>query len=333
MIAAFKVPAALAAGNTVIMKAADDAPLTILLLAQVCNRHLPAGVVNAMTGRGSVIGEALAQHPGVDKVSFTGSTEVGRGVAAMAGGRLAHMSLELGGKNPSIVFPDAVDDDLIDGLLLASRFTRQGQSCTAGSRLFLHEDIYDDVLARLSVKLGALQVGDPLDEATDMGAVINAKQHAAITGYLDEGRATEGMKAVLGGSAPTDGALTEGYYHLPTVFSGVRNDFRLAQEEIFGPVLVAIPWRNTADVIRMANDTNYGLAAYVWCHDLDAALNTAHQVQAGWVQVNQGGGQVIGQSYGGYKQSGMGREVSLEGMLAGFTQTKQINVKLRGAGA
>ncbi|WP_104088865.1 aldehyde dehydrogenase family protein [Arthrobacter sp. GMC3] len=330
MIAAFKIPAALAAGNTVIMKAADDAPLTILLLAQVCNRHLPAGVVNAMTGRGSVIGEALANHPGVDKVSFTGSTEVGQGVAAKAGARLAHMSMELGGKNPSIVFPDAVDEELIDGLLLASRFTRQGQSCTAGSRLFLHEDIYDDVLTRLSAKLGALKVGDPLDEATDMGAVINAKQHSAITGYLDEGRATPGMKAVLGGSAPLEGALTEGYYHLPTVFSGVKNEFRLAQEEIFGPVLVAIPWKDTAEVIRMANDTNYGLAAYVWSHNLDDALNTAHQVDAGWVQVNQGGGQVAGQSYGGYKQSGMGREVSLEGMLEGFTQTKQINVRLRG---
>ncbi|MET4004664.1 aldehyde dehydrogenase (NAD+) [Arthrobacter sp. UYCu511] len=329
MIAAFKIPAALAAGNTVIMKAADDAPLTILLLAEVCNKHLPPGVVNAMTGRGAVIGEALAKHPGVDKVSFTGSTEVGRGVASTAAARLAHMSLELGGKSPSIVFPDAVDEELIDGLLTASRFTRQGQSCTAGSRLFLHEDIYEEVLARLSDKLGALKVGDPLDEESDMGAIINAKQHAAISAYLDEGRATPGMKAVLGGSAPTEGPLVEGYYHLPTVFSGARNEFRLAQEEIFGPVLVAIPWRDTEEVIRMANDTSYGLAAYVWSHNLDNALNTANRIEAGWVQVNQGGGQVAGQSYGGYKQSGMGREVSLEGMLAGFTQTKQINVRLR----
>ena len=152
MIAGFKIPAALAAGNTVIMKAADDAPLTILLLAEICNRHLPAGVVNALTGRGSVIGQALAEHPGVDKVSFTGSTEVGRGVAAPAGERLAHVSLELGGKNPSIVFPDAVDDELIDGRPASSRlrFTRQGQSCTAGSRLFLHEDVYDEVLTAWS---------------------------------------------------------------------------------------------------------------------------------------------------------------------------------------
>jgi len=330
MIAGFKVPAALAAGNTVVLKAADDAPLTILLLAEICNRHLPAGVVNALTGRGSVIGQALSTHPGVDKVSFTGSTEVGRGVARQASERLAHVSLELGGKNPSIVFPDAVDDELIDGLLAASRFTRQGQSCTAGSRLFLHEDIYEEVLERLVARLGALKVGDPLDEATDMGAIINNNQFNQISSYLEEGRSNNDLTVALGGNIPTEGPLTEGYYHLPTVFGGVRNDFRLAQEEIFGPVLAAIRWKDIDEVVAMANDSHYGLAAYVWSHNLDNALNTAHRVEAGWVQVNQGGGQLVGQSYGGYKQSGIGREVSLEGMLAGFTQTKQINVKLRG---
>ncbi len=330
MIAGFKVPAALAAGNTVILKAADDAPLTILLLAEVCNRHLPAGVVNAVTGRGSLIGSALATHPGIDKISFTGSTEVGRGVGRQAGERLAHVSLELGGKNPSIVFPDAVDDDLLDGLLLASRFTRQGQSCTAGSRLFLHEDVYEEVLDRLIDRLGALKVGDPLDEASDMGAIINGKQHASIDEYLADGRGNPAMTVALGGSAPADGPLTEGFYHLPTVFAGASNDFRLAREEIFGPVLVAIPWREVDDVVKMANDSDYGLAAFVWSHNLDQALTTAHRLEAGWVQVNQGGGQMVGQSYGGYKQSGIGREVSLEGMLAGFTQTKQINVRLRG---
>jgi len=331
MIAGFKVPAALATGNAVILKAADDAPLTVLLLAEICNRHVPAGVVNALTGRGSVIGSALARHPGVDKVSFTGSTEVGREVAREAGQRLAHVSLELGGKNPSIVFPDAVDDELIDGLLAASRFTRQGQSCTAGSRLFLHEDIYDEVLDRLVIKLGALKVGDPLDEATDMGAIINNSQFTQISRYLEEGRTVgKGLKLALGGNVPVEGPLTEGYYHLPTIFGGARNEFRLAREEIFGPVLVAIRWKEVEDVVRMANDTHFGLAAYIWSRDLDDALNTAHRVEAGWVQVNQGGGQVVGQSYGGYKQSGIGREASLEGMLAGFTQTKQINVKLKG---
>jgi aldehyde dehydrogenase (NAD+) len=323
------VPAALAAGNTVVLKAADDAPLTILLLAAVCNKYLPKGVLNALTGRGSLIGNALTNHPDVDKVSFTGSTEVGRAVAAQAAERLAHMSLELGGKNPNIVFPDGVDDQLLDGLLLASRFTRQGQSCTAGSRLFLHEDIYDEVLGSLVDKLGSLVVGNPLDEATDMGAIINQKQFDAIDEYLVEGRENSDMEVALGGTAPSDGPLTEGYYHLPTVFSGARNEFRLAREEIFGPVLVAIPWKSLDEVVAMANDSHYGLAAFVWSHNLDNALNTAHRLEAGWVQVNQGGGQLAGQSYGGYKQSGIGREASLEGMLEGFTQIKQVNVRLR----
>ncbi|MFE2942981.1 aldehyde dehydrogenase family protein [Streptomyces sp. NPDC059255] len=328
MIAGFKVPAALAAGNTVILKAAEDAPLSVILLAEICAEHLPDGVLNVVTGEGRVVGEALVRHAGVDKVSFTGSTEVGRGIARKAGERLAHLSLELGGKSPSIVFPDAVDDSLVDGLVLSSRISRQGQSCTAGSRLFLHEDVYDEVLDRLAARLGALAVGDPLNEASDIGAIINEKQFRSVQGYIDDGLAHPSMRAVLGGRPPADGPLSEGYFHVPTVFAGARNDFRLAREEIFGPVLVAIPWRDTDDVVRMANDSVYGLAAYVWSHNLEQALTTAHRLEAGWVQVNQGGGQVVGQSYGGYKQSGVGREVSLEGMLEGFTQIKQVNVNL-----
>ena len=242
--------------------------------------------------------------------------------------RLAHVSLELGGKNPAIVFPDGVDDDLVDGLLLAARFTRQGQSCTAGSRLFLHEDIHDEVLGRYVERLRQLKVGDPLDEATDMGAIINEKQFTSVCGYLDEGRDNPQLTVALGGSAPTEGPLTDGYYLTPTVFDGADNTWRLAREEIFGPVVVVIPWRDVDDVVRMANDTHYGLSAFIFSHDLDQALTTAHRIEAGWVQINQGGGQVVGQAYGGYKQSGTGREVSLEGMLAGFTQTKQVNVRL-----
>ncbi|RJK95515.1 aldehyde dehydrogenase family protein [Vallicoccus soli] len=328
MIAGFKVPAALAAGNTVVLKAAEDAPLTILRLAELCAEHLPPGVLNVVTGTGEEAGAPLVAHPGVDKVSFTGSTEVGKRVAVSAAERLAHVSLELGGKNPSIVFPSGVDDQLVDGLLLSARFSRQGQSCTAGSRVFLHEDVHDEVLGRLVERLRTWTVGDPLDEATDMGAIINEQQFSSVCGYLDAGR-EEGLTAVLGGSAPAEGPLTEGYYLTPTVLTAPGNDFRLMREEVFGPVVVVVPWRDVDDVVRMANDTHYGLAAYVWSHDLDEALTTAHRLEAGWVQVNQGGGQVAGQSYGGYKQSGLGREVSLEGMLAGFTQTKQVNVRLR----
>jgi aldehyde dehydrogenase (NAD+) len=331
MIAGMKVPAALAAGNTVVLKPAEDAPLTILLLAEIAAAHLPPGVLNVVTGKGRVVGEALLRHPDVDKVSFTGSTDVGRHVGEVAGARLAHTSLELGGKSPSIVFPDAATPERIDatvtGLLTAMRFTRQGQSCTAGSRLFLHADVYDAVLDKLVEKVSALVVGDPLDETTDMGSIINESQYRQIREYVEDGKAQQGVSVALDGTSFVDKAL-DGYYQGPTILAGVDNSWRIAREEIFGPVLVVIPWTDRDEVIAMANDSHYGLAAYIWTNDLTAALDTAHRIESGWVQINQGGGQVIGQSYGGYKSSGIGREFSLEGALEGFTQTKQINVKL-----
>ena len=331
MIAGMKVPAALAAGNTVVLKPAEDAPLTILLLAAIAAPFLPPGVLNVVTGKGRVVGEALLVHPDVDKVSFTGSTDVGRHVGEIAGARLAHTSLELGGKSPSIVFPDAATPDRIDatvtGLLTAMRFTRQGQSCTAGSRLFVHADVYDVVLDTLVEKVSALVVGDPLDEATDMGSIINEAQYQQIREYVEDGKAQQGVRVALDGTA-FDGDGLDGYYQGPTILAGVDNSWRIAREEIFGPVLVVIPWTDRDEVIAMANDSHYGLAAYIWTADLTAALDTAHRIESGWVQVNQGGGQVIGQSYGGYKSSGIGREFSLEGALEGFTQTKQINVRI-----
>ncbi len=331
MIAGMKTPAALAAGNTMVLKTAEDAPLTILLMAEICSEFLPPGVLNVVTGKGSVIGEALLVHPDVDKVSFTGSTGVGRHVAQTAGQRLAHVSLELGGKSPNIVFADAAAPGSIDataaGVLLAMRFTRQGQSCTAGSRLFVHADVYDTFMSALVEKVSALRVGDPLDEASDMGSIINAKQYESVLGYIRDGKAQPGVDVALDGTALNLSGL-DGYYTGPTILGAVRNDWRIAQEEIFGPVLVAIPWRDRDEVIAMANDSHYGLGAYIWTNDLTDALDTAHRVESGWVQVNQGGGQVIGQSYGGYKTSGIGREFSIEGALESFTQIKQINVKL-----
>jgi aldehyde dehydrogenase (NAD+) len=327
MIAGMKIPAALAAGNTIVVKAAEDAPLTILRLAQLCAPHLPPGVLNVLTGYGEECGGVLVAHPGVDKVSFTGSTEVGHLVGAAAGGRLVPVSLELGGKSPSIVWPDSADDATVDGILTAMRFTRQGQSCTAGSRLFLHADIYDEVLAKIVDKLSKLVVGDPLDEKTDMGALINQDQYDRVCAYVAEGKSTAGVKVALDGSVQVPDDLA-GLYLGPTVFAGAENSWRLAQEEIFGPVLVVIPWTDEDEVLAMANDSHYGLAAFIWCHDLDRALNAASKIESGWVQVNQGGGQVVGQSYGGVKGSGIGREFSLEGMLESFTRIKQINVKL-----
>ena len=332
MIAGMKTPASLAAGNTLILKTAQEAPLTILKMAEIANKFLPPGVLNVVTGKGSVIGEALLVHPDIDKLSFTGSTEIGRHVAEVGGKRLAHVSLELGGKSPNIVFPDAATPETIEataaGVLTAMRFTRQGQSCTAGSRLFVHADVYDAFLEVLVEKVKALRVGDPLDETSDMGSIINAKQYESVLGYINDGKSQPGVSVPLDGTALNTEGL-DGFYTGPTIFAGVDNTWRIAREEIFGPVLVAIPWRDRDEVIAMANDSHYGLGAYIWSHNLGDALDTAHRIESGWVQINQGGGQVIGQSYGGYKTSGIGREFSIEGALESFTQIKQINVKIK----
>lgn len=327
MIVAFKLPALLVAGNTAVVKAAEDAPLSVLRMAEVIAEVLPPGVLNVVTGYGPEIGEALVVHPDVDKVSFTGSTAVGAGVGAKAGGRLAHYSLELGGKSPCIVYPDSCTDEVVEQVLLASRFARQSQSCTTGSRLFLHEAIHDEFLDKLVQRVAQLRVGDPRDEESDIGCIINAKQWQRVQGYIEDGLAQQGAGVAYDGRSSLT-AGDPGFYHAPMILTGVDNDWRIAREEIFGPVLSVIRWSEEDEVVRMANDSHYGLAAFVFCQDLGAALRTAHRIDSGWVQVNQGGGQQVGQSYGGMKHSGVGREFSLEGMLEGFTQVKQINVRL-----
>lgn len=328
LLGALKIAPALCAGNTLVLKAAEDAPLGVLLMAEICQEFLPPGVLNVLTGTGEECGGPLAQHPAIQKLSFTGSTEVGKIIMRAAADRIVPVSLELGGKSPSIVYPDANEDWVVDGVIAGMRFTRQSQSCTAGSRLFLHADIFDSFLDKLTQKTQALKLGDPLDEATDIGCIINEKQFRKVCGYVDEGLHRKDARLVFGGLPPQDGPLSEGYFALPTVFADTSNDWRLAREEIFGPVLVAIPWRDEADAIRMANDSHYGLAAYVWTHEIGSALRTAHAIESGWVQVNQGLGQQPGHSYGGFKQSGMGREFSLEGMLDSFTQRKNVTVNL-----
>src|SRR5947209_6986599 len=290
LLAALKIGPALCAGNTLVLKAAEDAPLGVLMLAEVCQEFLPLGVLNVLTGLGEECGGPLVNHPMVSKLSFTGSTEVGKLIMRAASERIVPVSLELGGKSPSIVYPDANEDWVVDGIIAAMRFTRQSQSCTAGSRLFLHADIFDDFLGKLAEKTKKLKIGDPLDEATDVGAIINEKQFKKVCGYVEEGMKQPGGKLLFGGLPPKTGPLAQGYFAIPTVFANAANDWRLAREEIFGPVLVAISWTDEAEAIRMANDSHYGLAAYRMDarHRPRAASGAQHRSRLGAGQPGSG---------------------------------------------
>ncbi|RYG55916.1 MAG: aldehyde dehydrogenase family protein, partial [Alphaproteobacteria bacterium] len=299
-----------------------------LFIAEICNRFLPPGVLNVLTGTGIEVGAPLAAHPRIAKMSFTGSTAVGKSIMSSAADRILPVSLELGGKSPCIVCEDADEDWVVQGVGSAMRFTRQSQSCTAGSRLFLHESIYDSFTEKLVKLMRSYKIGNPLDEATDMGSLINAKQYARVTSYIDEGMNNRDVKLLTGGMPPTSGELSEGYYTVPTLFTGANNGWRLAQEEIFGPVLVVIPWKDESEVLKMANDSHYGLAGYVFSKNTSKAIRMAHEIDSGWIQVNQGKGQVLGQPYGGFKTSGQGKEFALSSMVEGFSRLKTVTVNL-----
>lgn len=328
-LAALKIAPALAAGNTIVLKPSEEAPLAVMEMARICQMFLPDGALNVVSGFGDEVGEALITHPDVSKLSFTGSTAVGSRIMAAAAERIVPVSLELGGKSPQVVFPDADEDWVADGVIAAMRFARQGQSCTAGSRLFVHDSIFESFLEKVVERLQALRIGDPLAEETDVGAIINRRQFDRVCSFIEEGMTQSKGRLVLGGMPPTEGPLSEGYFIHPTVFTGLDADSRIARDEIFGPVLTVSTWGDDEEVLARANQSNYGLAAYIWTHDVGRALNAAHSLEAGWVQVNQGGGQSIGQSYGGVKRSGIGREISLEGMLESYTQRKHVSVNIR----
>lgn len=326
-LSALKIAMSLSMGNTLVLKAAELAPLGVLRLAQWAAEILPDGVLNVISGAGSVAGARIASHPDIAKLTFTGSTGVGRSILAAAADRIVPVTLELGGKSPVIVFPDSDDDATVDGVITGMRFTRQGQSCTAGSRLYLHEDIFDSFLEKLTSKLAQLKIGDPLDEDSDIGAIVSQTQYDKICGYIQSGL-DKGGKLITGGvQRPVD---QDGYYVAPTVISGVGADWEITREEVFGPVLVVIPWRDEDEVVEAANDSAYGLAGYVWSKNIDQALRTANKLQVGWIQINRGGGQIPGMAYGGIKQSGLGREYSVDGALESFTQHKSFTIAYQG---
>lgn len=327
-----KISMALATGNTLVLKPAEDAPLAILRLTELAADIFPPGVFNVVTGVGDEAGAALAAHPDVDKLSFTGSSEVGRSVARQAADRMAHATLELGGKAPCIVFPDAATPERLattaQAIVGAMRFARQGQSCTAGSRLFVHRSVWEPVMEAVVEIANNMVVGDALDEAADIGAIINAERYAEVRRYVVEAEA-DGAE-LLAGSTPVPVDEATSFQPVPTVIAGVDNSWRVSREEVFGPVMVAIPWDDEAEVIEMANDTHYGLAAFVFSQDLDTVMRASAALEAGWIWVNDGGGQIPGMSYGGIKQSGMGREYSIEGALEAYTTRKSVTMRLRG---
>ncbi len=330
VLAAVKIGMALGTGNTLVLKPAEDAPLAVIKVAELAADLFPKGVFNVVTGIGEVAGAALSGHPDVAKISFTGSVEVGKLVAHAAADRIARATLELGGKSPTIVYADAATDDKIDGLAAniigAMRFARQGQSCTAGSRLYVHKDVFEPVLKKVVEKLSVMKIGDALNEETDIGAIINEERYSAVRDFISE--AVDAGAEVVTGEVPAALGEKAGFFPKPTVLKGLTNDWRIVQEEVFGPVLVAIPWTDENEVITWANDTHYGLAAYIFTNDLATALNTASRIDAGWLQINRAGGQIPGMSYGGIKQSGIGSEYSIEGALEAYTARKSVTVNL-----
>ncbi|MFP6599580.1 MAG: aldehyde dehydrogenase family protein [Deltaproteobacteria bacterium] len=322
LMAAWKLAPALACGNTVILKPAEQTPLTALRLGElILEAGIPDGVVNILPGYGPTAGAAIAAHPGIDKVAFTGSTEVGRLIQTAAAGNLKRVSLELGGKSPNIVFADA-DLEVAAQTAMASIFFNQGEVCCAGSRLFLDETIHDEFIETFKGHTETIKVGDPLDEDTQMGAQVSEEQFTKVLGYIEGGREA-GARVVTGGKRATE----RGYFVEPTIFDGVTGDMAIAREEIFGPVVSALSFKDIDEVVRAANDTDYGLAAGIWTSDVTKAHQVAARLKAGTVWINTYNSFDAASPFGGYKQSGFGRELGRHALDL-YTQTKSVWIGL-----
>ncbi|MFH1803479.1 MAG: aldehyde dehydrogenase family protein [Pseudomonadota bacterium] len=323
LLMAIKVAPALVAGNSVVVKSAEDTPFTVLRVCQIMQQVLPKGVLNILSGFGPGCGGPLVEHKDVKKVSFTGSVETGRIVYRAAAEKLIPVTLELGGKSPMIVMGDADLDKAINGAVGGMRFTRQGQSCTASSRILVHESLHDVFVSRLKDRVNALKMGDPLDEETDIGTIINRKQRDKVCGYIDIGEQQGATKHELS-ALPAKDSLKDGLFVRPVIFTDVKPDHRIAREEIFGPVACIFKFKTFEEALELANDSDFGLAATIWTTDLKTALQATKRLDAGFVQVNQNLVVQPNLSYGGVKLSGLGKEASLESMLEHYTHKKTI---------
>jgi len=325
MFAAGRVAAPLVAGNTVVLKPSEHTSLSALRLGELIAGLVPPGVVNVVTGAGDEAGDALVAHPGVRRLAFIGSVAIGRAIQQRAATHVVKtVTLELGGKNPIAIFPDADLDRAVDGALRGMNFTWQGQSCGSTSRLLVHTSLHDELVERLAARMEALQSGMPAEESTDTGAIVHRRQYDKVVDYLRIGR-EEGARVVVGGGPAEDDALAGGLFLRPTLFDGVRPDSRLAREEIFGPVLAAMPFDTYDEAVSIANGVGYGLTAAVFTRDLATAHRFARDVEAGYVWINDASRHFPGTPYGGVKDSGIGREEGTEELLS-YVQLKNVNL-------
>ena len=333
MQTASKIGPALAAGNTVVLKPAEQAPLAVLRVFELLQEVLPPGVANCLTGIGEETGRLLVEHPLVRKITFTGSTSVGAEILRAAAAKIVPVTAELGGKNPNIVMPDADIGRAADGILRGLRLQRQGQSCSAGTRIYIHDDIYEQVIRRVLDMIPKFKVGDPLDDATQVGAIISKEQLARVERYVDLARSTPGATVLCGGKRPTVPGFENGYFYTTTLIEGLPAESKVCRDEIFGPVATVSRWTDFDQVLAEANDSNFGLAAVIWTQNLARALEFVDRIDAGFVQVNQFSVAEANIEYGGAKMSGMGRELSLESMIQHFTWSKTVLINGKGAEA